>query len=167
MSVPEAKRKMGTVDFTEFLIFFLHFFLSVRKSLDLCHLVEHLPLISAFFPTSKTSPYLAISKMLLTSVLFSIILRIMLQLNRSTDFSYLPTLLRPVPGTSFFLLSMHLTPSFSKIWMKSCIFQSLFWICPTYPDEKPLKNKSIVEYSCWLLHVWFVSLYLASPFLPV
>lgn len=138
---------MGTVDFTEFLIFFLHFFVSEKitgfvppgrtSSSNFCF----------FFPTSKTYPYLAISKMLpilLTSVLFSIIPRVMLQPNRTTDFSYLPTLLRPVPGTSF-SLSVHLTPSFSKIWMKSCIFQSLLWIFPNYPDERPLKNKNIVE----------------------
>ena len=147
MSVPEAKRKMGTVDFTEFLIFFLHF-LSVRKSLDLCHLVEHLPLISAFFSYFKNLTLLSHFQ---NAPDFSLILHYpedQLQPNRTTDFSYLPTLLRPVPGTSFSPLSMHLTPSFSKIWMKSCIFQSLFWICPNYPDEKSLKNKNIVEYSC-------------------
>lgn len=41
MSVPEAKRKMGTVDFTEFLIFFLHFFVSEK--------------ITGFVPPGRTS----------------------------------------------------------------------------------------------------------------
>lgn len=42
MSVPEAKRKMGTVDFTEFLIFFLHFFFVSEK-------------ITGFVPPGRTS----------------------------------------------------------------------------------------------------------------
>ena len=147
MSVPEAKWKMGTVDFTEFLIFFLHFFVSEK--------------ITGFVPPGRTSSsnfclFLCFKNLPLLSHLqnapcnpdFSLILHYPKSYvaTQPNNWFLLPTnIAQTRTWNILFLLSVHLTPSFSKIWMKSCVFQSLLWIFPNYPDERPLKNKNIVE----------------------
>ena len=62
MSVPEAK-KIGCCLFYWIVTLFFLVILSVKKSLDLCHLVEHLPLISAFFSLQKPHPTTLLSQL--------------------------------------------------------------------------------------------------------
>jgi len=110
---------------------------SVRKQLDLCHLTEHLPLVSAFFfslqkPYPRTLlSYLKKGVLLfsVSSIISSIILRKKISVATQKDQMIFPT----CPHWSNTLLEIlspfsHLIPNFLKIRIKSYILGSSPWL---------------------------------------